>query len=122
METSVGTPLMSAGFVGMFPGSTIIPIMRIARPVSIGKQLLVHAIAGMVLGWAVLSGLLVMDVAGLASLVRHDDAAVMILAVLALQFGAGFRYSRRRDRGVYAAKKSEQPCPVIEKWSASREL
>ena len=54
------------------------------------RRLLAHAGAGAVLGWTVLAGLLVTDAAGLASLIAGSDAGHVALAVLALQFAAGF--------------------------------
>ena len=74
----------------MITKSKIIPLGRTTASVSIGRQLLHPAAAGMVLGWAVLAGLLAVDAANLGTLIQHDEAAAVILALLALQFGAGF--------------------------------
>ncbi|MGD9508206.1 MAG: hypothetical protein AB7I59_27295 [Geminicoccaceae bacterium] len=54
------------------------------------RRLLVQACAGGLVGWAVLAGLLLTDAAGLATIILGSDLRAVALAVLALQFAAGF--------------------------------
>lgn len=54
------------------------------------RRLLVQAVLGALVGWAVLGGLLVTDAAGLATLIAGSDVGVVALILLGLQFGGGF--------------------------------
>jgi hypothetical protein len=60
------------------------------RPVTRTRFLAGQAILGTVLGWSILAGLVVLDVAGLGTLLRGSEAGPLALSLLAFQFGAGF--------------------------------
>jgi hypothetical protein len=74
----------------MLTALKLAPVRRSSAHLTIGQQLLIHAAAGVLIGWAVLASLLALDVGHLGTLLRQADQAAMILAMLALQFGAGF--------------------------------
>jgi hypothetical protein len=56
----------------------------------LAARVLVPAAMGALVGWAVLAGLLLLDTAGLASLLRDDPSRVLITILLLLKFGGGF--------------------------------
>ena len=67
--------------------STRTPIFRVDPTI---RVLISHALGGAIVGWAVLVGLMATDTAGLRSLLTQADLGYLALAVLTLQFGAGF--------------------------------
>ena len=93
----------------MLTTSKLVRVGRTAAPVSIGRQLLLHAAAGMVLGWALLAGLVATDVANLGTLIWHDEAAPVVLALLGLQFGGGFAALTTATAVFMLPRKPEQP-------------
>jgi hypothetical protein len=54
------------------------------------RSLLGQALAGAVIGWAVLAGLVATDAVGIGTLLAQSDLGWLALLVLTLQFGAGF--------------------------------
>ena len=67
------------------------PLALAAPPASaVPQALLLNALTGLVVGWGVLAGLLLADVAGLGTLLAGSVEAPLLLAALAMQFGAGF--------------------------------
>lgn len=67
--------------------STQTPICRVDPTI---RVLIGHGLAGAIVGWGVLIGLVTTDTVGLGSLLAHADFSCIALAVLALQFGVGF--------------------------------
>ena len=67
--------------------STRTPIFRVDPTI---RVLISHALGGAIVGWAVLVGLMATDTAGLRSLLTQAELGYLALAVLTLQFGAGF--------------------------------
>jgi hypothetical protein len=87
------------------------------------RRLLAQAGLGALLGWAVLAGLLVTDAAGLARLIAGSDLGAVAMALLALQFAAGFATfsvatamampSADRPRGRIASPQLRPAAPPI---------
>ena len=85
--TSVKYPFAHKGLLtGPSVASTRRPISRVDPTI---RVLIGHALGGAIVGWAVLLGLMATDTAGLRSLLTQD-LGYLALAVLTLQFGAGF--------------------------------
>jgi hypothetical protein len=54
------------------------------------RELIGHALAGAVVGWGVLAGLVATNTVGLRSLLEQADLGGLALALLTFQFGLGF--------------------------------
>ena len=67
--------------------STCTPKFRVDPTIQI---LIGHGLAGAIVGWGVLIGLVATDAVGLGSLLAQADLGRLALAVLTLQFGVGF--------------------------------
>ena len=76
-------------FLPTSPGSasTRTPKFRVDPTIQV---LIGHGLAGAIVGWGVLIGLVATDAVGLGSLLAQADLGPLALVVLTLQFGVGF--------------------------------